>query len=233
MNNSKELLYLTVKWSIVLQIVTGIFQVGGLFFPLEKEDLMLRDILWIETISQVIELIFYIYIATFIVSLNLDSVTPRRYFDWVLSTPIMIISTIMYMKYTDLKENNKEELENNRTLDFVKNNYINILKLVLYNAGMLFFGYLGETNVLSKFISFPIGFYFFFSTFDIIYKDYAYTTTSTLSNKILFNYMFFVWFLYGIAAFFPILLKNISYNILDLFSKNFYGLFIFYKIFTI
>ena len=66
MNNSKELLYLTVKWSIVLQIVTGIFQVGGLFFPLENEDLMLRDILWIETISQVIELIFYIKYLIFI-----------------------------------------------------------------------------------------------------------------------------------------------------------------------
>jgi bacteriorhodopsin len=39
--------------------------------------------------------------------------------------------------------------------------------------------------------------------------------------------MFVVWSLYGVAAVFDFTTKNISYNILDLFAKNFYGLFLY------
>ena len=42
--------------------------------------------------------------------------------------------------------------------------------------------------------------------------------------------MFSVWSLYGVAALLPALQKNIGYNVLDLIAKNFYGIFIFYKI---
>ena len=45
--------------------------------------------------------------------------------------------------------------------------------------------------------------------------------------------MFSIWFLYGIAAMFNFRLKNAGYNILDLFSKNFYGLFLSYLIYKI
>ena len=39
-----------------------------------------------------------------------------------------------------------------------------------------------------------------------------------------------IWALYGVAAYFDHIPKNISYNILDVISKNFYGLYIFFKI---
>ena len=39
-----------------------------------------------------------------------------------------------------------------------------------------------------------------------------------------------VWSLYGVAATFSPNLKNVSYNLLDLVSKNFYGLYIYYEI---
>ena len=42
--------------------------------------------------------------------------------------------------------------------------------------------------------------------------------------------MFFVWSLYGVAALLGDKLKNISYNILDIFAKNFYGLFLYFFI---
>ena len=42
--------------------------------------------------------------------------------------------------------------------------------------------------------------------------------------------MFVIWTLYGIAFLFNYKYRNVSYNILDIFSKNFYGLYIFYKI---
>jgi bacteriorhodopsin len=39
--------------------------------------------------------------------------------------------------------------------------------------------------------------------------------------------MFIVWSLYGVAAILPFFIKNISYNILDIFAKNFFGLFLY------
>ena len=40
-----------------------------------------------------------------------------------------------------------------------------------------------------------------------------------------------IWSLYGVAAMLPSNYKNFSYNILDIFSKNFYGLYIAYRIY--
>ena len=46
----------------------------------------------------------------------------------------------------------------------------------------------------------------------------------------LFKFLLGIWSLYGVAALLPVLAKNISYNVLDIIAKNFYGLFIYYKI---
>ena len=40
-----------------------------------------------------------------------------------------------------------------------------------------------------------------------------------------------VWALYGIASVMSYKVKNISYNILDLFAKNFFGLYLAYLLF--
>jgi hypothetical protein len=42
-----------------------------------------------------------------------------------------------------------------------------------------------------------------------------------------------VWSLYGVAAWFPMTLKNAAYNILDIFAKNFYGVYLSYTIFQL
>ena len=49
----------------------------------------------------------------------------------------------------------------------------------------------------------------------------------------LFTFIFIIWILYGFAAMLSTIPKNISYNILDIIAKNFYGLFIVYKIIEI
>ena len=40
-----------------------------------------------------------------------------------------------------------------------------IFKIVIFNALMLLFGYLGETGVISKYIGIPLGFIFFIVLF--------------------------------------------------------------------
>ena len=85
-------------------------------------------------------------------------------------------------------------------------------------------------NYLNKQFSVGVGFIFFYLSFKTIYDEYAKKTEYGLN---LFKFLTFFWSLYGIAALAEIKTKNISYNTLDVFAKNFYGLYIYYYITTI
>tara|TARA_B100001540_G_C15803319_1_gene640891 strand:- start:37 stop:765 length:729 start_codon:yes stop_codon:yes gene_type:complete len=233
----KELLLLTVKISLVVQIISGIVSSFGIFIKLAPKDYILRDILIIETVVQIVEAIFYVYIYLSLESLDNNVITSRRYFDWVITTPIMLISTILFMRYNIRilydKSKNKQNRQNKpksnlTTYNVIKNNKDTIIKIVIGNFIMLCFGYLGEVDILSKTISIPIGFIFFFYVFYLIWREFG---SYTQQNQILFWVLFIVWGLYGVSACLPVLQKNICYNILDIISKNFYGLYIFYYIY--
>ena len=211
----------TMRFSLLVQIVTGLLSLHGLFILLPEKDRVLTDILGLETLVQFIEMIFYVWISYATVNVNI--MASRRYIDWFITTPAMLLSTIAFMKYEEQKEKN----ESITFLDFLKENKNNILLIFSYNLGMLLFGYLGEVNILSKYISIPIGFLFFYKSFELIYYDYA---IKTQIGKNLFTYMGTVWSLYGVAAMAPPNIKNMSYNLLDIVAKNFYGLYLYYKI---
>lgn len=220
---SKDLLLLTVQISLIVQLLTGLVSAGGIFIKLDDKDLILHDVLLIETIVQLIEGLFYVYIAYAIKNIKEESITSRRYFDWVITTPIMLLSTIMFMEY----ESSKKINETITTKKVLNDNKKELIKIGLYNFGMLAFGYLGETNIISKQIGIPIGFVFFGLSFYEIWNKFAYKTEKTRN---LYYFLIGVWSLYGVAAMLPVLPKNIMYNILDIIAKNFYGLYIFYEI---
>ena len=140
----------------------------------------------------------------------------------------MLTSTIVFMKYQEYKEKNINK--SFRLLDFFKENKSNIIKIFVYNGLMLLCGFLGEAGIIDKRIGIPLGFIFFYLSFDLIYKEYA--KNSELGKK-LFTFLVIVWGLYGIAAMTDLKTKNISYNMLDIVAKNFYGLFIYYIILQI
>jgi len=216
----------TIYLSLIVQILTTLISLGGLFVKLKEKDLVLKEILALEGIVQLIESAFYIWVIFAIH--NLENVTPRRYIDWSFSTPIMLISTIVFMKYQEYKENNINK--SFKMIDFFKENKNNIIKIFVYNGLMLLFGFLGESGIIDKRIGIPIGFVFFYLSFDLIYQEYA--KKSELGKK-LFIFLVVVWGLYGVAAMTDLNTKNISYNMLDIVSKNFYGLFIYYIILQI
>ena len=89
---------------------------------------------------------------------------------------------------------------------------------------MLLCGYLVENGKMEKYTGIGIGFIFLLISFGLIYREFA---QHTELGKLLFFFMFFIWSLYGVAAIFPFYIKNISYNILDIFAKNFFGLFLY------
>ena len=103
------LLQLTFYISIVVQIITGLVTFGGIFYKLPKQDKVLKDILALETIVQVIEGIFYVYIIMSLRYIRNYVITRRRYLDWVITTPMMLLSTIIYMEYENKKRQIKQK----------------------------------------------------------------------------------------------------------------------------
>lgn len=220
---TKKLLIMTIYLSLLIQAVSGLIGLYGLTIPLNKNDEVLHDILLLETIVQFIEGTWYILIALAVKTLDNNIITKRRYIDWVITTPLMLISTCLFMIY-------KKESQPKPTKEIIFENRYEFTMITIYNFFMLLFGYLAESNILKKSIAIPIGFIFFGLSFYIIWSKYA-RFTNFGSN--IFYLLFFVWALYGLAATLPVLSKNIMYNSLDIVSKNFYGLFIFYTIITI
>ena len=206
----------SVLLSLFVQITTGVIQFYGLFLNLAKKDEILKTILTLETVVQFIEAVFYIWLAYGLYKLK--DVTSRRYYDWMLTTPMMLLATIIYFRYLENREFT--------FFDFLKDNKKNILKIFGYNWGMLLLGYLGEIKKIALITAIPLGFVFFGLSFYEIYANYVTTTEAAQ----LFYFLLFVWSLYGVAAVLSTNPKNLMYNLLDIVSKNFYGLFIFYKI---
>ena len=208
----------TVYLSLLVQLVTTVISLNGLTYSLKPEDMVLKDILMLEAIVQFVEAGFYIWV---IMGLNrLEIMTPRRYIDWFITTPTMLVSTIIFMEYKKQKEKGISFTFN----EFIHDHKDNIIKIVTLNGLMLLCGYLGEIKLLDKKTSVAIGSVFFILTFRLIYEDYAKYTTL---GKHLFYFLFGVWALYAVAACLNLHYKNTMYNLLDIVSKNFYGLFIF------
>jgi hypothetical protein len=210
--------------SLIIQFITGIYGVAGLTYNLADKDKILQSALKLETFVQLIEFIFYIYLVYSLTNNALtNNITSIRYFDWFITTPTMLVSTICFLKY-------QEASEKGETLDFyslLKSEKNNILKIIVGNWLMLLFGYLGEINLIDIKYTTAIGFIFFAYVFKLLYSNYAVKTTQGLK---LYWPMFIFWSLYGVAAVFDFENKNTSYNILDIFAKNFYGIFLYWFI---
>ena len=225
MNHS--IIYNTGYISLIIQAITGILGGIGIFIPLLKKDKILTHVLIMETIVQIIEFIFYLWLV-FSISSRSMNVTSIRYLDWFITTPLMLISTILYMAYHSQDEKFKNK-EGNVTIQSVfEKDYKIILAFCISNFFMLLFGVLGELGFMDRNICLILGTFFFFISFKIIYDYYVIIEDD---NKPLFYFIFVTWALYGVAYLFNYNYRNVSYNILDIFSKNFYGLYIFYKIY--
>ena len=129
----RTLMELSFYISILIQFITGIVTFGGMFYKLPKQDNVLKDILGLETVVQLVEGIFYIYIISSLRYMGSNVITKRRYLDWLITTPMMLLSTILYMEY----ENNKTTNKIMNVKEFVSNNKKNITNMFLFNTLML------------------------------------------------------------------------------------------------
>ena len=204
----------SAKLSLIIQIITCIILFIGLIIPIKKH-LILKEILYIELIVQIVEITFYFWLIYNFTSLEYD-ITYVRYFDWVISTPFMLLIIIFFMEY--ITNNNV------RAIDIIINDYFQLLLIILSNFFMLLFGFLGEIKYLNKYISITFGFIFFIFTYYLIIKYYL---KNNLFNFFIILINVIIWSIYGIAFNFSFTIKNNMYNILDIFSKNITAIFIF------
>jgi bacteriorhodopsin len=220
----KDVFFTTLIISILIQIITGGIEIGALFIKVPTTHLLIRQLLILEVVVQIIEGMFYFWLAyNFTKIIN---ITPKRYIDWVITTPTMLITLISYLIYL-----NKRTIQETYKLDFftiLKENLDIIIPVVLLNWLMLLFGYLGEMKIIPVLLGVFLGFIPFLIYYYMIYVNYV---TKNTSGYFLFWYFFVFWSLYGAVAVLPYYIKNSFYNILDLFAKNFFGLFLSYIIY--
>jgi len=223
--NAKKILNYTLIISIIVQIFTFLISIHGIFTEIPAVYYLIKDLFLLELFVQLIEGVFYIWLAFNF--LKLTNITPKRYFDWMITTPTMLITLIAYLIFINAKETNQTQ---GLTLySILTTNSNTIIPILLLNWAMLLFGYLGEIKVLPVLHSIILGFIPFAIYYAMIYSNFVQRNNN---GYIFFFYFLIFWSLYGFVAALPYYAKNILYNILDLFAKNFFGLFLAYIIYT-
>jgi len=256
----KTYLHLSLKVSVVVQIISMVIQFFPMFMSVPPAYMILKQLLFLENIVQVVQGSFYAWLVYNIK--NETNITSKRYMDWVITTPIMLITLICYMIFLRKNNENNKNIETMQNMQNVQNmqnmqdiektqkqvdifsilreNSAVIITIVLLNALMLLFGYLGEINVIPVIWGILIGFIPFTIYYYLIYNNFVKSDTNTSNTHSninttilkLFLYFVFFWSLYGLIGFLPYYVKNTLYNIIDLFSKNFFGILLSYLIFT-
>ena len=214
-----DFIKITVYLSLLIQVITGVFDYYVIQLNIPSKLLIIKEVLIMELIVQIIEGIFYIWLALNITTVT--NITPHRYYDWYLTTPTMLISLCIYLVYLKNEENNVETTDS--FFKIISDNQNVLLSILFLNFLMLTSGYLTEMKKFSQVFGVLIGFIPFFICFYLIY--YYFARFSLFGTEIFF-YFLIVWSMYGVAALMSYRIKNIMYNILDLFAKNFFGLYL-------
>lgn len=229
------MLHSSLLFSIVVQVVTGVIELLAFFVKTPPAMALIRQLLGLELAVQAVEGAFYVWLYK-----NIDrvkNITPKRYADWAITTPTMLVTLVAYIIYLNTdKGNDNVSLS---LIQILRENAVPIAQILGLNWLMLLFGYLGEVGVIPLVTGVALGFAPFIAYFYIIYERFVANdaihnngnnvNNDTTSLKI-YAYFLVFWSLYGIVAVLPYTLKNTIYNVLDLFAKNFFGLFLSYLI---
>lgn len=228
MNRLDKFVVYTTVLSIAVQLATGGYGVYGLTKSVPLEHEALKTSLTIEMVVQAIELIFYVWV---IFHLHVPTMAATRYRDWIFTTPLMLLSLMLYFSYEEYRERGVDTTT--VWQDFWKEDRAAIATVLVSNTLMIIFGYLGEVGMISKMNATITGFASFAVAFYVMYDHFA--SKSAVGTQ-LFSIIGFVWSLYGVVYLFPAAYaaqKNIALNGLDVVAKNLFGTYLAYKVVTI
>jgi len=206
----------SAKWSLAAQVVFTSVTASSLFFSYGKDERTLFELSALETGAQVVEFAYYLTAVFYYGSIR----TWTRYLDWIVSTPLMLTSTMAFLLYQADSSAGLAEV-------FSAGNILPALVVLTLNWIMLFAGFLVEVGATPyRAATLSLGMAAFVGEFFVLYDNFVRGAGPVGFGLFLFTYL--VWGGYGIAAALRNDdLKNVSYNALDVVSKNFYGLFLF------
>ena len=206
----------SAKWSLAAQVVFTLITASSLFLSYEMDERTLFELSALETAAQVVEFIYYLVAIFYYGAIR----TWTRYLDWVVSTPLMLTSTIAFLLYQADPTAGLAEV-------FEGSNLLPTLVVLTLNWVMLLAGFLVEVGATQyRTVTLSLGMVAFVGEFFVLYDNFVREAGPIGFGLFLFTYL--VWGGYGIAASLTNDdLKNVSYNALDVVSKNFYGLFLF------
>lgn len=229
-----SLLHSSLLFSIVVQVVTGVIELLALFVKTAPGMALIRQLLGLELAVQAVEGAFYAWLYFNIH--RVKNITPKRYADWALTTPTMLVTLIAYIIYLNTDKGNGNGNDSLSLIQILRENATPIAQILGLNWLMLLFGYLGEVGVIPLVVGVALGFVPFIAYFYIIYERFVANDANNVNINVdntslkIYAYFLVFWSLYGIVAVLPYTLKNTIYNVLDLFAKNFFGLFLSYLI---
>ncbi len=208
-NTKSDFVKFTFYLTYILLITTGTIT---FIEALATKDPTIRHIMNLETCISIIAGYFYSqFVNKFTTDTNINNyeeINETRYNDWFITTPLMILVLMLALSYN----NNKQSIH-----------VATYISAILLNFGMLYMGYLGEKESISKITGCIIGFIFFAALFALIYFSFVSGSIKSF-NYILFTIYFILWGLYGVVYLLDEKNKNIFYNILDVTAKCFVGL---------
>ena len=227
---STEVMYFTFFAAYIAlagtTVITFVAALGNNFDANTKE---LKYSLISETCVNVIAGLTYTYIMNLLdgKGLSLNKVTPIRYIDWFLTTPLLLLSFVLYTNHYDNKK--RRELDPSHVNK--SPNYKALGYIIPLNFLMLIFGYLGETGIIPSKQGLFLGFAAYGGLFAGLYEEYIKNNKDN-SMKGIYAAFTFIWFLYGIAYLLDTKNKNIAYNFLDVVSKAGFGILIWISTFS-
>lgn len=216
------MIYISGVVSLIIQAIVGGIDYLALKIELDSKDDLLKDLLEVELAVQIIEFIFYVWLIYYFSKVS-RNITPFRYLDWAITTPLMLITLSAFLQH--------DGTTTARLSEFVSNHIASLVHIVLLNAAMLLCGLLGEFGYLSHYTSTALGFIPFALNFAYIKDTFLPSSKDAFKTAVFYWFVFF-WALYGVFAVMNYTTKNTGYNILDIFAKNFFGLFLAYIVWS-
>jgi bacteriorhodopsin len=227
---------LTFVASIVVQLLVLVLSFVTIGIAKNLPE-VLHTILWMETAVQLIEFLWYFFVAgSFVWGMRLTGRSCEfgvefRYWDWLLTTPVMLLSLYFLLHYFASEGHcltNEELTKKTAFWGFV-------VLIIFADLFMLAIGYAYETerlgatptNGLRRQAPMALGFVALLCAF--IPHFYTIGDTYTDEGIAFLLVTLFLWACYGLVAWYwmgrrGLIPKNAAYNVLDLLSKNAMGI---------
>ena len=225
----------TFAISLAVQVAVLIFSIVCIVVVDERPE-VLTTILWLETAVQLVEFTWYAVVGTLfvygkkIIGRSCEFDLEYRFADWYLTTPTMLITLYFLLHYFNMP------CMTNRMLREQDNFMLFLILIVVFDWAMLTIGLLYElnwfkwTSLRYPYLPMVLGFVFLLSAF-VPHIDVL-VNSRTTEGIVVLVLTILVWAAYGVVATWWLgrhngtMQKNAAYNILDIFSKNCFGVLV-------